>query len=122
MASAETAIDGPGLAVNIASLVASQKQHHPRNLVSYSRPLQRIQLPKLLLRASCARRVERRGRHPGLDEARADAVDADARSRELVGHRLRERHDGGLGGGVGARAGVGSQPGHGRRGAASLVV
>lgn len=106
VASTETAIDGPGLSINIASLVASQKQDNPRDFVSDSRPLQRVQLPKLLLRASCARRFERRGRHPGLDQAGADGVDADARSRELVGYRLRKRHDGGLGGGVGARAGV----------------
>lgn len=112
MSGAQPAIHGPRLAVDVAGLVAGQEQGDARDLVGAAGALGGVQLADLALCAAGARGGERRRRHAGLDEPRAQRVDAHARARELERRRLRQRDHGRLGRRVRRGAGVGAQARH----------
>jgi hypothetical protein len=113
VACAQAAINGPGLAIDIAGLIASEEQGDTGNLIRMASPLRRVQLANFLGRATAASRIVHGRSHAGLDETRADGVYADTRSSELVRDGLGKRHNGGLGSRVGRGAGVGADAGHG---------
>ena len=100
MTRAETTVDSPCLPIHVGRFIAAQEQRHPRNLVGMASPPHRIQLSDLLLRAPLPGGFVHRRRHAGLDDARADGIDAHARAHKLVGQCLRQRHDSCLGGAV----------------------
>ena len=100
MSRAEPPVHGPGLPVDVASLVAGEEEGDASNLVSLPAALEWIQLADLALRAAGARRLERGRRHARLNQAWAYGVDPDPRARQLVRARLRHRHHRGFRGRV----------------------
>lgn len=109
MPSTQASTHSPRLSIHIATLIASQEQCSPRNLIRHSTPLQRIQLPDLPFRASRAGIVEDRGRHARFDQTGTDGVDSDARANQLEGRRLRDGNHGRFAGRVIGGAGIGAQ-------------
>ena len=100
MSSTQPPTNSPSLPIHITTLITPQKQRHARNLIRNSPTLQRIQLPNLPLRPALPRAVEHAGGHPRLDQPRADGINPDARTGELVGGCLRDGDHARLGGGV----------------------
>lgn len=113
MPSTQTPTNSPRLPINITTLIAPQKQRHPRDLIRHGTSPQRIKLADLPVGAAGASGVVRGRRHARLDEAGADGVAADAGAGQLVTGRLHERDDGRLAGRVVGAAGVGAQAGDG---------
>src|SRR6476661_781764 len=69
-------------------------------LVSPAGALQRVELADFSLRATLARALEDRLRHPSLDQSRADRVDPHPGAEERIRRRLRQTHDAGLAGAI----------------------
>lgn len=88
MASTQTAIHSPRLAVHVAALVGSEKQRHPCDLIGGAPSLQWVQLANLLLCAPCSGRLVHRSCHAGLDNSGAYGVDSDVRASEFCGGEL----------------------------------
>lgn len=109
MARTQPTTHSPCLTIDIATLIATQEQRHPRNLIRNSTTLQRIQLTDLPLRPTLPGMVKHRLRHSCLDQTRADGVDPDARAGELVRAGLGDGYNGCLGGRVIRRAGIGPE-------------
>jgi len=107
MPSTQPPIHRPRLAIDIATFLAAQEERHSRNLVRQAPSLQRVQLPDFLSTASRSRSIVYMCRHAGLDEAGTDGIAPDASPGELVGGRLHHGDDGGFGGRVVGRPGVG---------------
>lgn len=85
MASTQTAIHSPRLAVHVAALVGSEKQRHPCDLIGGAPSLERVQLANLLLCAPCPGRLVHRCCHAGFDNSGAYGVDSDVRASEFCG-------------------------------------
>ena len=107
MPSTQPPIHRPRLAIDIATFLAAQEERHSPNLVRQAPSLQRVQLPNFLSTASRSRSIVYLCRHAGLDEAGTDGIAPDACPGELVGGRLHHGDDGGFGGRVIGRPGVG---------------
>lgn len=100
MTSTQPATNSPRLPIDITALIATKEQGHPRDLVSHSTALQRIQLPNLPLRPARPRVIKHRLRHAGLDQTGTDGIDPDTSASELIRARLGDGHHGRFRGGV----------------------
>ena len=88
MPSAQPAVDKPSLAVYIATLITSEEQRHSSDLIRVTATLQRVDVPDLALPSTCSCGVIYGGCHSRLNQARADGVDPNVGSSELIGNRL----------------------------------
>lgn len=112
MSCTQPPIYSPGLPINITTLIAPQKQRHPRHLIRMRTPSQGVQLPNLALRPPLPRRVIHGRRHPRLNNPRTQRVDTHPGPRKLERHGLRNRNHPGLGGRVVGGPGVGPEARH----------
>lgn len=100
MSRAQSAANAPCLPVNIAGLVAAEKQGDAGDFVGDPASEHRVQLPNLPRRPPGPRFLVRVQRHPRFDQAWTDGVATDGGAGELVTCCLHHRYDGCFGGGV----------------------
>jgi hypothetical protein len=112
-----------GLPVHVGGLLAGEEERGRRDLRGQAVPVERVELTDLSLGAACAGELEDGPRHPGLGEAGADGVHADAGAGERIGRGLDQADHPRLARRVRGAAGVGAKSRHRRRaddGAAAL--
>lgn len=96
----ESAVDREGYTIDVAGLLAAEKEGCLSNFRSDTIPFCGIQLSDLACCATFSCGVEYHLDHARFDETGTDGIDSDAGARQLPGAALYETDDGSLGGRV----------------------